>query len=155
MPVMNLDVTPTILAATGHPVDAAAHLDGVDLVPFLAGKKEGRPHETMFWRFGEQWAVRNSDWKLIVSKGGSGRPELYDLAADVGEQKDLAASEPGRVTELQKLYDGWNAEQAEPTVRDSKRNKQERKKKQRENKDKQRKKEQPVKAASAAAAAAS
>ena len=131
LPVMNLDVAPTILAATGHPVDAAAHLDGVDLVPFLSGKAEGRPHETMFWRFGEQWAVRHGDWKLVVSKGGSGKPELYDLAADVGEQNDLAAREPGRVAELQKLYDGWNAEQSEPTVRDSKLKKQQRKKQQR------------------------
>jgi arylsulfatase A-like enzyme len=154
MPVMNLDVTPTILAATGHPIDAAAHLDGVDLVPVLSGKAEGRPHETMFWRFGQQWAVRNGDWKLVVSKGGSGRPELYDLAADVGEQQDHAASDPGRVAELQKLYDGWNAEQAEPTVRDSKPKKQERKKKQREE-EKQRKKEQREKAAGAAAESAS
>ena len=151
LPVMNLDVTPTILAATGHPVDTAAHLDGVDLVPFLSGNAEGRPHEMMFWRFGEQWAVRNGDWKLVVSKGGSGRPELYNLAADVGEQKDLAGSEPGRVTELQKLYDGWNAEQAEPTARDSKSKKQERKKKKREKEEKLRKKEQREKAASAAA----
>ncbi|MEI6637647.1 MAG: hypothetical protein WCO99_13840, partial [Planctomycetota bacterium] len=87
--------------------------------------------------------------------GGSGRPELYDLAADVGEQQDHAASDPGRVAELQKLYDGWNAEQAEPTVRDSKPKKQERKKKQREEEEKQRKKEQREKAAGAAAESAS
>ena len=155
LPVMNLDVTPTILAATGHPVDAAAHLDGVDLVPYFTGKADGRPHDTLFWRFGKQWAARNGDWKLVVSKGGSGRPELYDLAADVGEQKDHAASEPGRVAELQKLYDGWNAEQAEPTVRDSEPKKQERKKKQREKEEKQRKKGQREKAASAAAESAS
>jgi arylsulfatase A-like enzyme len=155
LPVMNLDVTPTILAATGHPVDSAAHLDGVDLLPFLTGKTERRPHETMFWRFGEQWAVRDGDWKLVVSKGGSGKPELYDLAADVGEQKDLAGSEPGRVAELQKLYDGWNTEQAEPTVRDSKPKKQDRKRKQREKEGKLRKKEQREKAVSAAADAAS
>jgi len=119
LPVMNLDVTPTILAAAGKPIDAAEKLDGVDLVPFLSGKAPGRPHETMFWRFGDQWAVRSGDWKLVVSKGGSGKPELYNLAADVGEKTDLAASEPARAAELQKLYDGWNAQQAEPAVRET------------------------------------
>ena len=119
LPVMNIDVTPTILAAAGRPIDAAETLDGVDLVPFFTGKVTGRPHETMFWRFGPQWAVRSGDWKLVVSKGGSGKPELYDLAADVGEKNDLAASEPARVAELQKLYETWNAQQAEPTVRDA------------------------------------
>ncbi len=111
LPVMNLDVVPTVMAAAGRPI-AADSIDGVDLVPHLTGKVTSRPHETMFWRFVNQWAVRSGDWKLVVSKGSSGKPELYDLATDVGEQKDLAATHPEQVVELQKLYDGWNAEQA-------------------------------------------
>jgi arylsulfatase A-like enzyme len=118
LPVMNLDVTPTIMAAAGKPIDAAARLDGVDLAPFLTGQADGRPHESLFWRFGPQWAVRSGDWKLVQSNGGSGKPELYNLAADIGEQDDLAAREPARVAELQKLFDEWNAEQIEPTVRE-------------------------------------
>jgi arylsulfatase A-like enzyme len=90
----------------------------VDILPHLTGRAAGRPHETMYWRFGEQWAVRHGDWKLVVAKGGSGKPELYNLADDVGEQRDRAGTEPGRVAELQKLYDAWNAEQAPPSARD-------------------------------------
>jgi arylsulfatase A-like enzyme len=112
LPVMNLDVVPTVMAAAGRPVAPADRIDGVDLVPFLTGATSGRPHEALFWRFMDQWAVRSGDWKLVVSQGGSGRPELYDLANDIGEQKDLAASHPDRVAELLKLYDGWNAEQS-------------------------------------------
>ena len=119
LPVMNLDVTPTIMAAAGEPVGPAEQLDGVDLLPFFSGTATGRPHETMYWRCGPQWAVRHGDWKLVVSNGGSGRPELYDLAADIGERKDLAASEPHRVAALQRLFDDWSARQAEPTVRDA------------------------------------
>jgi arylsulfatase A-like enzyme len=96
----------------GRPVDAADRIDGVDLVPFFTDKAPGRPHETMFWRFIDQWAVRSGDWKLVLAHGGSQRPELYDLAADIGEQKDLAATHPERVAELRTLYDAWNAEQA-------------------------------------------
>jgi arylsulfatase A-like enzyme len=118
LPVMNLDVLPTCLAAAGAPVPAAEGLDGVDLLPFLTGKNRATPHEKMYWRYGDQWAVRQGDWKLVVSKGGSGKPELYNLAEDIGEAKDLATSQPQRVAELQKLYDTWSAQQAEPTVRD-------------------------------------
>ena len=118
LPVMNLDVLPTCLAAAGAPIDASEGLDGVDLTPFLTGKIQATPHESMFWRFGEQWAVRQGDWKLVVSKGGSGKPELYNLASDIGESKDLARTEPQRVIELQKLWDSWSAQQAEPTVQD-------------------------------------
>lgn len=126
---MNLDVTPTVLAAAGHPIAAAAQLDGVDLVPFLTGKANGYPHEKMSWRGGDQWAVRDGDWKLVVSKGGSGVPELYDLASDIGEQRNLAAAEPDRVNALQKLYDGWNVRQSDPIDRDDQpRRRQQRKK---------------------------
>ena len=112
LPVMNLDVVPTVMAAAGKPVTAADTIDGVDLVPFLTGKDTGRPHETMFWRFVKQWAVRSGDWKLVVANGGSGLPELYDLASDIGERKDLAASHPDRVAKLTALHEAWSAEQA-------------------------------------------
>jgi arylsulfatase A-like enzyme len=122
LPVTNIDVMPTVLAAAGKPVGQAdkngGRIDGVDLVPFLSGASAGRPHETLFWRFGSQWAARKGDWKLVVSKGGSGRPELYDLAADPGEKTDRAGSEPARVAELQALYNAWNVEQATPIVAD-------------------------------------
>ena len=57
---------------------------------------------------------RSGDWKLVVAGGGSGSPALYDLAHDIGEQKDLAASHPDRVAELTELYAAWSAKQAPP-----------------------------------------
>ena len=119
LPVLNLDVLPTVVTAAGGKPDSGAKLDGVDLLPYLTGKNSARPHEHLFWRFGEQWAVRSGDWKLVVSRGGSGQPELYDLARDRAEANDLAGAEPQRVAELQKTYDAWNAEQAPPTAIDN------------------------------------
>ena len=40
-------------------------LDGVNLLPYLDGKNTGAPHETLYWRFGEQMAIRQGDWKLV------------------------------------------------------------------------------------------
>jgi arylsulfatase A-like enzyme len=118
-PVMNLDVLPTCLAAAGATIPASEGLDGVDLIPYLTGETGGRPHTTLYWRYGDQWAVRHEDWKLVVSRGGSGKPELYDLAKDIGEKQDQAAAQPAKVAELQKLYDRWSVQQAKPTVEDS------------------------------------
>lgn len=120
LPVMNLDVMPTCLAAAGSPMEASAGVDGLDLIPYLTGKNPASPHETMYWRFGEQWAVRHGDWKLVVSKGGNGKPELYNLVKDIGESTDLATGDPKRVADMQMRYDAWSAQQAEPTVKDAK-----------------------------------
>ena len=118
-PVFNLDVLPTIVSAAGGKVDPAWKLDGVDLMPHLTGTNKSRPHETLYWRYGPQWAVRHGDLKLVVSKGGSGEPELYNLATDFAESKNLASTQPEKVKELQALWDKWSAEQAEPSAPDS------------------------------------
>ena len=118
-PVMNLDLLPTFVTAAGGKVDPAWKLDGVDLVPFVTGANSSRPHEKMYWRYGPQWAVRQGDMKLVVSRGGTNQPELYDLANDVAESKDLASAQPAKVKELLALYNAWSAEQAEPSAPDS------------------------------------
>ncbi|MBI5771643.1 MAG: sulfatase-like hydrolase/transferase [Verrucomicrobia bacterium] len=118
-PVMNLDVLPTALVAAGAQPDASWQLDGVDLLPFLTGANSGRPHQTLYWRYGPQWGIRHGDLKLVVSRGGSGQPELYNLATDIGESKDLAAAQPDTVRQLQALWDKWSAEQAPPSAPDT------------------------------------
>lgn len=119
LPVVNLDVLPTVLTAAGGTIDPAWKLDGVDLVPYLTGAKTARPHETLYWRYGPQWAVRHGDWKLVVSKGGGTEPELYNLAADIGESKNLAGAQPEKVRQLQTLWNAWSAEQAPPSAPDA------------------------------------
>ncbi|GIW95064.1 MAG: N-acetylgalactosamine-6-sulfatase [Pirellulaceae bacterium] len=113
-PVIQLDIVPTCLAAAGVKIEPEWKLDGVDLTPYLTGQNRERPHQTLYWRFGNQWAIRHGDWKLVVANGGSGQPELYNLAEDIAESQNLAERYPERVTELKRLYDAWNAEQAEP-----------------------------------------
>ena len=115
---MNLDVLPTMITAAGGKVDPNWSLDGVDLTPYVTGKNSARPHETMYWRYGAQWGIRQGDMKLVVSRGGSGKPELYDLKKDFAESTDLASSQPDKVAQLQKLWDAWSAEQAPPSSRD-------------------------------------
>lgn len=112
-PVIALDMLPTALAAAGAPTNDPL-LEGRDLVAYLKGNQDQPLHEALFWRYGEQRAVRKGDWKLLVSKTGDSTPELYNLRDDLGEKKNLATSEPTRVAELQALYDAWNAKNIPP-----------------------------------------
>lgn len=111
-PVISLDILPTAMAAAGGKIGGDAKLDGVNLLPYLSGEKAQAPHDRLFWRFGEQSAVRAGDWKLV--KQPSASPRLFNLASDVGEHQDLASTNPKKLEELQAAYGEWNAKNVEP-----------------------------------------
>jgi arylsulfatase A-like enzyme len=113
-PAVQLDVMPTCIAAAGGTVDPAWKLDGVNLLPYLTGADPGRPHQTLYWRIDGMWAIRHGDWKLVHGRAGNTAPELFDLAADMSEKRDLASNQPTKVQELKGLWDAWNGEQSAP-----------------------------------------
>jgi arylsulfatase A-like enzyme len=119
-PIIQLDVLPTALAAIGVPVRPEWKLDGVDLLPFLTGKAPGLPHEALYWRLGGMMAIRKGDWKLVKTRDGPMRDtdpaassdlsaaELYNLADDIGETKNVAATHPDLVKDLAEAWQRWN-----------------------------------------------
>ena len=64
-PVIQLDVLPTVLAAAGVKVEPEWKLDGVNLLPYREGRTTRSPHDALYWRLGEQTAIRRGDWKLV------------------------------------------------------------------------------------------
>jgi arylsulfatase A-like enzyme len=119
-PVIQLDVLPTVMAAVGVESKADWDLDGVNLLPHLSGPTKTAPHDLLYWRFGQQMAVRKGDWKLVkydaVADGGKGTSptRLYNLADDIGEKTDLTAKQPEKVKELQTAWDEWNKKNVAP-----------------------------------------
>lgn len=109
-PIIQLDFLPTAMAAAGITTKPTDRIEGVNLLPYLTDQDKGKPHQTLYWRFGNQWAIRHGEHKLVVGRDGSGQPELYNLASDVAESKNLAASEPEKVKELKDLWDKWDAD---------------------------------------------
>jgi arylsulfatase A-like enzyme len=103
--VMGFDFHATALAAAGISVPADRPLDGVNLLPFLTGANQGRPHEHLFWRAGAQHAARVGDWKLVNTR--TEPPMLFNLKDDIGEKADLAAQEPAKLKELQAAFAAW------------------------------------------------
>jgi arylsulfatase A-like enzyme len=107
-PVIALDIHSTLVAAGGGTIPPG--LDGVDLLPFVAGR-QGAPHQALYWRFGEQSAIRMGDWKMLRFQG---RAEMYNLRDDIGESKDLAGSNPEKLRELESAWNAWNAQMVAP-----------------------------------------
>jgi arylsulfatase A-like enzyme len=112
-PVISMDATATALELASAAAEPAA-LDGVSLLPLLAGATDQSPHAALFWRVGNRSALRQGDWKLIRE---GGLWQLYNLAEDIGEAQGLAAVEASRVAALSALWSEWNAQQAEPLWR--------------------------------------
>ncbi len=112
-PVIQLDVLPTSLAAAAAQPKADWKLDGVNLLPYLQGRKQGPPHEYLYWRFGEFWAIRHGPYK-VVRTWDNDRPELYDVCNDIGETNDLSGQEPERLRALTAAWERWNADNVAP-----------------------------------------
>lgn len=69
-------------------------LQGKSLLPIFRGQTR-KPHETLYFHFGTDRALRQGSWKLVSAKRG--RWELYNLKQDRAESNDLAAKHPERV----------------------------------------------------------
>jgi arylsulfatase A-like enzyme len=110
--VSSVDVFATTLAVAGLAMPTDRKYDSVNLMPYLTGEKSGVPHERLYWRNAALLAVREGNWKLV--RGAGPGDELYDLAADVGEKKNLARAQPAVAARLAAALDAWNRELIDP-----------------------------------------
>jgi arylsulfatase len=119
-PVSVKDVVPTLLELAGarHPGSTyeghgVAPLEGCSLVPFLRRESETVHGDdfTMGWELFGRRALRQGDWKIVwlYPPYGAGRWELFDLARDPLESRDLAATEPERLARLIRAWDEYAA----------------------------------------------
>ncbi len=110
------DILATMADLTGQA--APKQSSGISMVPTLLGKNaDQKSHQHLYFEFlrGKSKtyttrALRMGDWKAVQrSKGNKGQEflpiELYDLASDIGETKDLAKKHPGQVRKMEKLMD--------------------------------------------------
>jgi len=117
-PVVSLDIMATIVALTKAPVAKECPLDGVNLVPFLTGKKKEPPHQGIFLRKfdSESTAVRSGERKLVTydNKGYTG---LFDLTEDISESKNIRDQTPKDVARLKSLWNDWNKSNIDPVFK--------------------------------------
>ena len=101
----SLDVFATAVAAARGGEDPDPAVDGVDLIPFLEGRRQGNPHEELFWRKGDMAAMRDNSFKLIRLEDYGYR--LYDLSIDPGEQDDLREAGASRFQSMRAAFARW------------------------------------------------
>ena len=100
-------------ALTHQELSAAACPDSFDVLPALLGKKnaKGRDHLIQQPNQGNTMALRIGDWKVLsfanakpikarTFEKGRGKYELYNLAEDPAERKNLARDEPERLKKM-------------------------------------------------------
>ncbi len=114
------DFLPTACDLAG--VEPPKGLDGLSFAPTLTGRGEQKTHEVLSWEFhegGTKQAVRHGTWKAI--RPAPGRPiELYDLAADPGEKRNVAADQPAVVAKIEAYLKTARTESKEFPVREPK-----------------------------------
>ena len=113
VPVASIDFYPTLLDLTGAKPPAGQPLDGASLVPLLKGAGK-LPRERLFWHFPcyvgratPSSAIREGDLKLIEFFEDGGRLELYDLANDPSERRDLATARPDVAAKMADQLHAW------------------------------------------------
>ncbi len=109
VPIISLDILPTVVAAAGGKLQKDDKVDGINLLPFLEGKTNSLPERYLYWRFNKKWAIRDANWKLIKERG-SKRPQLFNISSDISETRDMYAEKPKIVNRLQNKYNEWNSE---------------------------------------------
>ncbi len=116
VPVSSIDFFPTVLDIAGISLPAARTIDGLSLVPVLK-QSGGLRRDALYWHYphycsgkGESAApysiIRAGGWKLIRHYEGS-RLELFNLAEDLGEKRDLTAKMPEKARQLNGQLSAW------------------------------------------------
>ena len=109
-----MDVLATCAALTGQPLSTEAGPDSFNFLPVLLGQKRDTPVRDHLIEQSRRMGVRQGQWKLVTAAGakrpGKGveanaAPELYNLAGDLGEARNLARQNPEKVKELTALWE--------------------------------------------------
>lgn len=114
-----LDVLPTSVAAAGGKLPADRIYDGVDLTPYLTGRRTGDPHNSLAWRRLPLFSIREGDWKLWESvndqTGRYGEYKLlFNLKDDLNETTNLADKYPQKVRQLEQDVHAWARGMVDP-----------------------------------------
>jgi arylsulfatase A-like enzyme len=117
-PVSSLDFLPTFLALAGTRPKPEWKLDGINLIPRLAGEVDALPERDLHWRGGGSKgpiAMRRGPWKMVHNRQFmGGRPQLFRLDRDLSETENLADDHPEMLAEMVKRASAWEAQLVEP-----------------------------------------
>jgi arylsulfatase A-like enzyme len=92
-----VDWLPTFASLAGAQVTRQMKIDGRNVWPLMTGDPVHRGGSRFFWEIGSARGLLQDDWKLIVPSRAGAVLELYDLARDPAETRNLASEHPDKV----------------------------------------------------------
>jgi len=97
------DIFPTIAGLAGADIPNELTIDGIDFWPFVEGPSFSE-ERIMYWRMNKGMALKKGDWKLIHhgKTPEEGTDELYNIALDPNETKNVAAENEKLLLELKR-----------------------------------------------------
>jgi arylsulfatase A-like enzyme len=115
-PVSTLDLCPSFIAAAGGTASVPDQYSGVNLLPYLMGERERKPHTAFVWNYTVGTAIREGEWKLI--RLPDRLPMLYNLSADIAEQHDISLQNPDKTKLLLQKLGNWELNLPYPLFRE-------------------------------------
>ena len=116
-PVITMDILPTVFEAAGEPVDPDWELDGDSLLPLFGASRKPFPKRTLYWRrhgIEGPIALQDGPWKLLARNTPDKKPELYNLASDIGESMNVAEQNPKVLKRLLAKMNAWESQLVTP-----------------------------------------
>jgi uncharacterized sulfatase len=112
-PTISYDFYPTFVKTGEGSLPENQTIDGLSLLPLLSNPKAKLNRQAIHWHYPHYHhdrpagAIRERDWKFIEYLDGTGDVELYHIAKDVSESKNLATERKGKVADLKKKLFSW------------------------------------------------
>ncbi len=111
-PVISLDIGRTAVEVAMGDAVSDNELEGVNLIPYLNGKRSDAPHEALYWRFLGTRSIISGGYKLI-NRNRNSTSQLFNLQEDIEEQNDIFRESPELATKLLKLWEEWDSDNVE------------------------------------------
>ncbi len=115
-PTISHDFYPTFVELAEGSLPANQTIDGVSLLPLLKQPGTNLSRQSMYWHYPHYHhgrpssSIRERDWKLIEYLDGTGDVEVFNLAEDIGETRNLVQEKPGRAADLKKKLQRWRTD---------------------------------------------
>ena len=116
-PIIALDVFATVASAASAEKYIKNDIDGVDLLPYITGKKSGLPHKYLYWKNPDKDidVVRDKRYKYLRIKDDE---YIFDLKNDISEETNIIDSSKPIYDRLKSQFKVWEKDMIDPVFLD-------------------------------------
>ena len=108
-----MDIVPTAMEVVGAAMPETGKIDGMSLLSMMRQGGPGPRDRVYYWSYGDQLAVRQGEWKLVLngkldfSRKQADTLHLAQLGEDPGERVNLCTREAALTAQLKADVEQW------------------------------------------------